>query len=51
MSVDIQAWSDDEFEDETGEQQELFEHFHLDVDKGQAQTRIDKFLTDKIKSS
>lgn len=50
MSVDIQAWSDDEFEDETGEQQELFEHFHLDVDKGQAQTRIDKFLTDKIKS-
>jgi 23S rRNA pseudouridine1911/1915/1917 synthase len=50
MSVDTQAWTDDEFEDEAGEQQELFEHFHLDVDKGQAPTRIDKFLTDKIKS-
>lgn len=50
MSVDSQSWSDDEFEDEAGEQQELFEHFHLDVDKGQAPTRIDKFLTDKIKS-
>ena len=30
------------------EQQELFEHFHLTVDKGQAPLRIDKFLSDHM---
>jgi 23S rRNA pseudouridine1911/1915/1917 synthase len=50
MIDELQPWADDELEDEGGEQQELFEHFHIDVDKGQAPTRIDKFLTDKIKS-
>lgn len=32
------------------EEQELFEHFHFDVDKGQAMIRIDKFLTSKIQN-
>lgn len=30
------------------EEVELFEHFHFNIDKGQTQIRIDKFLTDKI---
>jgi 23S rRNA pseudouridine1911/1915/1917 synthase len=50
MSEELQLWADDELDEEGGEQQELFEHFHIDVDKGQAPTRIDKFLTDKIRS-
>ncbi len=32
------------------EEQELFEHFHFDVDRGQAMIRIDKFLTSKIQN-
>lgn len=39
-----------ELEDDAGEQQELYEHFHFEVDKGQALLRIDKFLTSKIQS-
>lgn len=35
-------------EDFEEEEVELFEHFRLLVDKGQALTRIDKFLSDKI---
>jgi 23S rRNA pseudouridine1911/1915/1917 synthase len=37
-----------ELEEVGGEQQELFEHFHVDVDKGQSLLRIDKFITSKI---
>jgi 23S rRNA pseudouridine1911/1915/1917 synthase len=40
--------SDDELEDASDEQSELFEHFHFEVDRGQAMLRIDKFLTSKI---
>jgi 23S rRNA pseudouridine1911/1915/1917 synthase len=40
--------SDDELDDVTGEQSELYEHFHFEVDPGQAMLRIDKFLTSKI---
>lgn len=46
MSVeeeDYTAGEDPSFEDG-----ELFEHFRLQVDKGQALVRIDKFLTDRI---
>lgn len=39
---------DDDFDDSSEEQSELFEHFHFDVDPGQAMLRIDKFLTSKI---
>ncbi|MBN3584108.1 RluA family pseudouridine synthase [Algoriphagus aestuarii] len=35
-------------EDFEEEEVELFEHFRLIVDKGQALTRIDKFLSDKV---
>ena len=41
---------DEDIEDESGEQQELYEHFHLEVDKGQSPLRIDKFITSKIQS-
>jgi len=33
------------------EERELYEHFHIIVDKRQAQLRIDKFLSDRIGSS
>ncbi len=33
------------------EQQELYEHFNLVVDKGQASLRIDKFLTSKMENA
>ncbi|NTW33634.1 MAG: RluA family pseudouridine synthase, partial [Bacteroidetes bacterium] len=32
------------------EEQELFEHFHIVVDKGQGLLRIDKFLMDRLES-
>jgi len=34
--------------EEFEEQGELFEHFHIDVDPGQSQIRIDKFLTNRL---
>lgn len=40
--------ADEELDDASDEQSELFEHFHFDVDRGQAMLRIDKFLTSKI---
>ncbi|RPH30759.1 MAG: RluA family pseudouridine synthase [Bacteroidales bacterium] len=40
--------ADDELDDTSDEQSELFEHFHFDVDRGQAMLRIDKFLSSKI---
>jgi len=39
---------DDELDEASEEQSELYEHFHFDVDKGQAMLRIDKYLADKI---
>ena len=33
------------------EDQELYEHFRLTVDKGQAPLRIDKFLMNRIENS
>jgi len=39
---------DDELDETSEEQSELYEHFHFEVDKGQALLRIDKFLTSKI---
>ena len=35
-------------EDNIEEQEELFEHYHYVVDKGQEKLRIDKFLMDRI---
>ncbi len=32
------------------EEQELFEHYHLTVDSGQKQLRIDKYITNRIES-
>ena len=43
--------TDDDFlteAEEDGQQDELFEHFSLTVDKGQAMLRIDKFLTNRM---
>ncbi len=34
--------------DETNENQELYEHYHIEVDKGQALIRIDKFLFNRL---
>lgn len=39
---------DEELDETSEEQSELYEHFHFDVDKGQALLRIDKYLTSKI---
>lgn len=33
------------------EEEELYEHFNITVDKGQNPTRIDRFLTDKIQNA
>jgi 23S rRNA pseudouridine1911/1915/1917 synthase len=41
---------DDDLENGTAEQADLYEHFRIEVDKGQTPTRIDKFLTDKIRN-
>ena len=38
-------------EEETGEQQELFEHFRLKADPGQSILRVDKFLADRIENA
>lgn len=42
--------ANDDIDDEGGEQQELYEHFRIDVDKGQGLVRIDKFITSKLES-
>lgn len=49
MVKDITPCRDDELE-EGEEQRELFEHFHIDVDKGQSTIRIDRFITTKIQN-
>lgn len=41
---------DDDLENGAAEQADLYEHFRIEVDKGQTPTRIDKFLTDKIRN-
>jgi 23S rRNA pseudouridine1911/1915/1917 synthase len=48
IEKDFGIASDDEIEDELSEQQELYEHFRIDVDKGQGFLRIDKYLASKI---
>ncbi|MCR5710505.1 MAG: RluA family pseudouridine synthase [Bacteroidales bacterium] len=48
MSEDLQDILPDLPEDE---QQEMFEHFRMTVDKGQAPLRIDKFLTDHLEDT
>lgn len=50
MVKDESAYSDDELDEEGGEQQELYEHFRIDVDKGQGLLRVDKFITSKIQN-
>ncbi|MCD7968795.1 MAG: RluA family pseudouridine synthase [Alistipes sp.] len=37
--------------DEEDQQDELYEHFNLTVDRGQAMLRIDKFLTNRLEST
>ncbi len=34
-----------------GEEKELYEHFHIDVDRGQTSLRIDKFLVNKLENA
>ncbi|MCF8253311.1 MAG: RluA family pseudouridine synthase [Bacteroidia bacterium] len=43
----------EDFEEEidASEEQELFEHFHLVVDKGQSMLRIDKFLMNRMENA
>jgi 23S rRNA pseudouridine1911/1915/1917 synthase len=41
---------DSELDDDSSDSQELYEHFRLEVDKGQSAIRIDKFITSKIQS-
>ncbi len=41
---DSNEWQDDDEEQGT----EMFEHYHIDVDNGQALLRIDKFLMDRL---
>ncbi len=45
--ADAEDWKDDELEDgeETGQ---LYEHFRMTVDKGQAPMRVDKYLMDRL---
>ena len=50
MVKDESVYSDDELDEEGGEQQELYEHFRIDVDKGQGLLRVDKFITSKIQN-
>lgn len=50
MVTDNIPYPDDELE-EGEEQQELYEHFHIDVDKGQSMLRIDKFISTKIQNA
>ncbi|MGD9977057.1 MAG: RluA family pseudouridine synthase [Bacteroidales bacterium] len=42
--------SDEEIDESADEQPELFEHFRIEVDKGQTLIRIDKFLADRIRN-
>jgi 23S rRNA pseudouridine1911/1915/1917 synthase len=42
---------DEDFDGEQGEEQELFEHYRFEIEKGQHQTRIDKYLMDRIKNA
>jgi len=37
-------------EEENEEQQELYEHFKFIVDKGQSLLRVDKFLSQKLRT-
>lgn len=43
-------WEDDPelVADEAGQQEEMYEHFSLTVDKGQGMLRVDKFLTNRL---
>jgi 23S rRNA pseudouridine1911/1915/1917 synthase len=50
MSENTRLEPDDELENGLAEQADLYEHFRIEVDKGQTPTRIDKFLTDKIRN-
>jgi 23S rRNA pseudouridine1911/1915/1917 synthase len=50
MVKDESVYSDEELDEEGGEQQELYEHFRIDVDKGQSMLRVDKFITSKIQN-
>jgi len=50
MSENTLLEPDDELENGLAEQADLYEHFRIEVDKGQTPTRIDKFLTDKIRN-
>lgn len=42
---------DDDLDGEQADEQELFEHYRFEIEKGQHQTRIDKYLMDRIKNS
>ncbi|MDD3108535.1 MAG: RluA family pseudouridine synthase, partial [Alistipes sp.] len=42
---------DDEESENTGDEERMYEHFRLTVDRGQAMLRIDKFLTCRMESA
>lgn len=46
-----ESFIDDEAADDTGSQDELYEHFSMTVDRGQAMLRIDKFLTARLENA
>ena len=44
-----EAWTDEDVVlDEDEQQEELYEHYSVTVDKGQSPLRIDKFLTNRM---
>lgn len=55
LDVDFEDAFVDEREDsaecETGDSEGLYEHFTITVDKGQATTRVDKFLTSRMENT
>lgn len=51
MVTEESPYNEDELDEDGEEQQELFEHFHIDVDKGQSMLRIDKFVSAKIQNA
>jgi 23S rRNA pseudouridine1911/1915/1917 synthase len=48
VSDDLDDFNPNDPDGDTADQQEMFEHFHFEVDKGQTMLRIDKFLSSKI---
>lgn len=48
--IDVDLSINPDIENSADDQTEMFEHYHIDVDPGQAMLRIDKFLSEKIRN-